>query len=78
MSAGFSGGKGAFQVLPYAGCIRKTPIGSKPPPASDYYLSGASGEFLYAVGDNLRQLHYLLAQFGVFLNVALNTIAVGL
>jgi hypothetical protein len=32
----------------------------------------------HAVGDNLRQLHYLLAQFGVLRNVALNPIAIGL
>ena len=35
-------------------------------------------EFFHAVGDNLRQLHHLLAQFGVFRNVALNAIAIGL
>jgi hypothetical protein len=56
---------------PYAGALIEGNV-------RHYYLSGASGEFLYAVGDNLRQLHYLLAQFGVFLNVALNTIAIGL
>ena len=41
-------------------------------------LPGASGEFFHAVGDNLRQLHYLLAQFSVFRNVALNAVAIGL
>ena len=56
---------------PYAGALIEGNV-------RHYYLSGASGEFVYAVGDNLRQLHYLLAQFGVFLNVALNTIAIGL
>src|SRR5215472_13205981 len=35
-------------------------------------------EFFHAVGDNLSQLHYLLAQFGVFRNVALNPVAIGL
>jgi len=38
----------------------------------------APGEFFHAVGDNLRQLHYLLTQFSVFRNVALNTIAISL
>jgi hypothetical protein len=41
-------------------------------------LPGASGEFFHAIGDNLRQLHYPLAQFGVFCNVALNAVAIGL
>jgi hypothetical protein len=41
-------------------------------------LSGASGKFSHAVRDNFRQLHYLLAQFGVFRNVALNAVAIGL
>jgi hypothetical protein len=31
----------------------------------------------HAVGDN-SQLHHLLAQFGVFRNVALNALAIGL
>ena len=35
-------------------------------------------EFFHTVGDNRSQLHHLLAQFGVFRNVALNAIAIGL
>jgi hypothetical protein len=35
-------------------------------------------EFFHTVGDNLRQLHHLLAQFSVFRDVALNAIAIGL
>ena len=41
-------------------------------------LRGASGKFFHAVEDNLRQLNYLLTQFGVFRNIALNTVAIGL
>ena len=41
-------------------------------------LRGASGKFFHAVEDNLRQLHYLLTQFSVFRNIALNTVAIGL
>jgi hypothetical protein len=32
-------------------------------------LPGASGEVFHAIGDNLRQLHYLLAQFGTALSL---------
>ena len=39
-------------------------------------LSGAAEEFFHAVRNDFRQL--LLAQFGVFHNVALNAIAIGL
>jgi len=35
-------------------------------------------EFPHAVRNDFRQLHHLLAQFGVFHNVALNAIAIGL
>ena len=35
-------------------------------------------EFPHAVRNDPRQLHHLLAQFGVFHNVALNAIAIGL
>src|SRR6266480_5139946 len=41
-------------------------------------LRGASGKLFHAIGDNLRQLHYLLAQFSAFRNVALNTVAISL
>ena len=41
-------------------------------------LSGAAGEFFHAVRNDFRQLHHLLAQFGVFRNVALNAVAIGL
>jgi hypothetical protein len=41
-------------------------------------LPRASGEVFHAVGDNPRELHDLLAQFGVFCNVALNAVAIGL
>jgi hypothetical protein len=51
------------------------------PPLPLYFrgtLRGASGKFFHAIGDNLRQLHYLLTQFSVFRNVTLNTVAIGL
>ena len=35
-------------------------------------------EFFHTVGDNRSQLHHLPAQFGVFRNVVLNAIAIGL
>jgi hypothetical protein len=35
-------------------------------------------EFFHTFGDNRSQLHHLLAQFCVFRDVALNTIAIGL
>ena len=35
-------------------------------------------EIFHAVRNNIGQLHHLLAQFGVFRNVALNSIAIGL
>src|SRR5262249_50078532 len=41
-------------------------------------LPRAPRKFFHAVRDNTRQLQYLLAQFGVFHNVALNAIAIGL
>ena len=41
-------------------------------------LSGAAGEFFNAVRNDFRQLHHLLAQFGVFRNVTLNAVAIGL
>jgi hypothetical protein len=41
-------------------------------------LRGTAGEVFHAVGDNIRQLHYLLAQSGVLRNVALNAVAIGL
>ena len=56
---------GSFQRLKHIDLARGT-------------LRGASGKFFHAVGDNLRQLHYLLAQFSMFRNVALNTVAIGL
>ena len=41
-------------------------------------LSRVAGEFFHAVRNDFRQLHHLLAQFGLFHNVALNAIAIGL
>jgi hypothetical protein len=49
--------------------LRRLPYGT---------LRGAFGKFFHAVEDNLRQLNYLLTQFGVFRNIALNTVAIGL
>ena len=46
--------------------------------ATTLFRDRASGKFSHAVRDNFRQLHYLLAQFGVFRNVALNAVAIGL
>jgi hypothetical protein len=41
-------------------------------------LRGAPAKCFHAVENNLRQLHYLLTQFSVFRNIALNTVAIGL
>ena len=40
--------------------------------------SRSTRQFFHTVGDNRSQLHYLLAQFRVFRNVALNAIAIAL
>src|SRR5690349_17785457 len=49
--------------------LRRLPCGT---------LRGAFRKFFHAVEDNLRQLNYLLTQFSVFRNIALNTVAIGL
>ena len=49
--------------------LRRLPCGT---------LRGAFRKFFHAFEDNLRQLNYLLTQFSVFRNIALNTVAIGL
>jgi hypothetical protein len=40
--------------------------------------STGCSNFLHAFGDGFRQLHHRLAQFGVFLNLTLDALAIGL